>query len=160
MLRIPKSTGNSPQQIIADGGQITIPAHTHVFPNVVGLHNNSHYWGPDVSVWRPDRWIEYTSTTSIALEDEIVKTPIKGSYVPWAEGPRICPGKKFSQVEYVAVIARLLRTHAIEVAKSSSETEDQACQRVLAAIQNSEVKLTLQMKSPESVKLRFVRKTG
>jgi cytochrome P450 len=158
VLKIPKETGNSPQQITVEGRQFTIPAHTHVFPNIFGLHNNSEYWGADAHVWRPDRWTGYTSSKSKSLDDETVKTPVKGSYVPWAEGPRICPGKKFSQVEYVAVIARLLRNHKIEVVKNSTETDQQARQRVISQIQNSDVKITLQMRSPESVQLRFVRR--
>jgi cytochrome P450 len=157
-LKIPKETGNSPQQITVEGRRFTIPSHTHVFPNIIGLHNNSEYWGPDARVWRPDRWIEYTSSTPKSLDDETVKTPVRGSYVPWAEGSRICPGKKFSQVEYVAVIARLLRNHRIEVVKNSTETDEQARQRALSQIQNSDVKITLQMRSPESVQLSFVRR--
>lgn len=157
-MKIPKETGNSPQQIVVEGRQITIPAHTNVFPNIVGLHSRPEYWGADANVWRPDRWIEYSSARSTALENETVKIPVKGSYVPWAEGPRICPGKKFSQVEYVAVIARLLRNHTIEVVKNSGETKEQACGRVLSVIQDSDVKITLQMRRPESVKLRFVKR--
>jgi cytochrome P450 len=156
-MKIPKSTGSSPQQITVEGRQVVIPAGTHVFPNIIGLHNSSNYWGTDSHVWRPDRWIEH-SPGSKAIADEAVKAPIKGSYVPWAEGPRICPGKKFSQVEYVAVIARLLRNHRIEVVKDTIETEEQARKRALFAVENSDVKITLQMKNPGSVQLRFVRR--
>lgn len=142
------------------GRQVIIPADTHVFPSITGLHNSGNYWGADAHVWRPDRWIEHASGTSKTLDGERVKAPIKGSYIPWAEGPRICPGKKFSQVEYVAVIATLLRNHRIEVVKHSAETSEEARQRVLSCIQNSDVKITLQMKHPESVQLRFVRREG
>jgi cytochrome P450 len=157
-MKIPKSTGNSLQLVTVDGRDFTIPAHTHVFPNIIGLHRNSVYWGADANVWRPSRWIEHFSSTSRSLENETIKTPVKGSYVPWAEGPRICPGKKFSQVEFVAVIAKLLSEHTIEVVSNSSETEEQARARVLSVVRNSDVKLTLQMKRPESVKLKFVKR--
>lgn len=129
-----------------------------MFPSIVGLHSRPKYWGADADVWRPDRWIEYSSATSTSLKDETVKIPVKGSYIPWAEGPRICPGKKFSQVEYVAVIARLLRNHTIDVVKNSDESKEQACERVLSVIRDSDVKITLQMRNPESTKLRFVRR--
>jgi len=158
VLKIQKSTGNSPQKITVKGRDFTIPAHTHVSPNTVGLHNQSDYWGADANVWRPNRWIEHSSATSTSLEDETMKTPVKGSYVPWAEGPRICPGKKFSQVEFVAVIAKLLSGHTIEVVKNSSETEEQARERVISVVRDSEAKLTLRMRRPESVKLKFVKR--
>jgi cytochrome P450 len=141
-----------------DGRDYTIPAHTHVLPNMIGLHSSSAYWGADANVWRPGRWIEHVPSAPRSLENETIKTPIKGSYVPWAEGPRICPGKKFSQVEFVAVIAKLLGEHTIEVVPNSKETEEQARARVLSVVRNCDVKLTLQMKRPESVKLKFVKR--
>lgn len=85
-------------------------------------------------------------------------TPIKGSFIPWAEGPRICPGKKFSQVEFVAVIAQLLSGHTIEVVRNPGEAEEQARKRVFSVIRDSVVKLTLQVRRPESVKLKFVKR--
>lgn len=118
----PQSTGNWAQHIAVDGLEITIPARAHVSPNIMGLHHNSDYWGSDANVWRPDRWIERVSSTSTSLEDEVIKSPVRGSYVPRSEGPRICPGERFSRVEYVAVIARLAKNHRIEVVTDPTET--------------------------------------
>jgi hypothetical protein len=39
---------------------------------------------------------------------EIIQPPL-GMYNPWTAGPQVCPGKKFSQVEFVAIIARLFQ---------------------------------------------------
>ena len=85
-------------------------------------------------------------------------TPIKGSYVPWADGPRICPGKKFSQVEFVAVIANLIKGHTIEVVQNDGETQEQARERVTAVTRDCSVAITLQMKHAESVRLKFVKR--
>lgn len=159
-MKIPKSTGNYPHQITLGKREFAIPAHTHVFPNIVGLHHNSDYWGADSMVWRPSWWIEQSIPNSTFLEDETIKSPVKGSYVPWAEGPRICPGKKFSQVEFVAVIANLLREHTIEVITNLNETKDQACARVLSVVRDSDGKITLQMKRPDSIKLKFLKRKG
>lgn len=42
-------------------------------------------------------------------------TPQKGVFVPFSEGPRACPGRRFAQVEITAVLSRILRSHSVEL---------------------------------------------
>lgn len=42
------------------------------------------------------------------------KRPSPGAFIPWATGPRNCPGVKFAQVEFVSVIASLLADSRVE----------------------------------------------
>ena len=51
--------------------------------------------------------------------------PIKGSYLPFAEGPRSCPGKRFAQVEMTAVLASIYQEYTVEldVGKWASDAE-------------------------------------
>jgi cytochrome P450 len=158
VLKIPKNTGDSPQDITVKGRDYTIPADTDLLLNVVSLHRHSEYWGDDAQVWRPDRFIEKSSATSATLENETLRVPTPGSFVPWADGPRNCPGKKFAQVELVAVIAKLLHGHKIEVKRNLGETDEQARERVLSVTQDSEAILILHMRKSESVKLNFVKR--
>ncbi|KAH9269321.1 hypothetical protein BASA83_008683 [Batrachochytrium salamandrivorans] len=37
-------------------GKYTIPENTHVNLHATGLHYNPAYWGPDPTVFRPERW--------------------------------------------------------------------------------------------------------
>jgi cytochrome P450 len=71
-----------------------------VILNCSALHTLPSYWGADSLVWRPGRWLDG--------KEEIIQPP-PGRSNPWTVGPRVCPGKKFSQVEFVAVIARLFQ---------------------------------------------------
>lgn len=104
---IPKYTNDSSQDLIVNGKEYTIPSKTYVSINSMALHSMPRYWGPDSMVWRPGRWI-ITVQGEGGLKAEEFFQPVPGSFVPWAHGPRICPGKKFSQVEFVAVISCLL----------------------------------------------------
>lgn len=70
----------------------------------------------------------------------------------------MCPGKKFSMVEYVSVIAVLLWKHRIEVKSRAGETSKQARERVYQVVEDSATHFTLQMRNPRSVGLRFVKK--
>ena len=42
--------------------------------------------------------------------------PIRGAYIPFSEGYRACLGRRFAQVEVLAVIAVLFKSHSIELA--------------------------------------------
>jgi len=78
--------------------------------NIVALSTLPRFWGSDSLTWRPDRWITKDGE-SMRLEDEQIYQPQYGAFIPFSSGPRVCPGKKFAQVEFVAVIARLFRRH-------------------------------------------------
>jgi cytochrome P450 len=154
VLSIPKCTGHTPQVLKTEGRDITVPPHTNIFPNCVALQTDPDTWGFDSLVWRPNRWIE--GSKAIGSEDFL--SPIKGSYIPWSEGPRACPGKKFSMVEFVSVIAVLLWKHRIEVKPRAGETSGQARERVYRAVEDSATHFTLQMRNPKSVGLQFIKK--
>ena len=89
------------------------------------------------------------------MESEDLFKPLKGSYFPWSEGIRNCPGKRFAQVEFVAVIAALLQRHVAEPVPRGSESLEKARERVLAVVKNSNVELLLQMRDPRSVRMRW-----
>lgn len=42
-------------------------------------------------------------------------------FLPWTSGPRVCPGKKFSQVEFVAVLAEILLKTTVRVRGGQDE---------------------------------------
>ena len=51
--------------------------------------------------------------------------PPKGTYLPFADGPRACPGRRFAQVELTAVLSSLLKmyTFELDVSKHASDEE-------------------------------------
>ena len=128
----------------------------------MAVHAHPRYWGADAESWRPARWI-VSAPSECKLEDfglvqESLFTPAKGTYFPWSDGQRNCPGKKFSQVEFVAVIARLLHRHRVVPERLAGESAAQAQQRLLAVVNDGSVNMLLQMRDPSRVAVRWVRR--
>lgn len=88
-------------------------------------------------------------------DQEELYQPPAGAFVPWASGPRICPGKKFAQVEFVAVMAKLFRKHKVGIVLEEGETEEQARERVWEVLEDSWLRVTIQIRCPEKVKLAW-----
>ncbi len=138
----------------------------------MALHTHPRCWGDDSLDWRPKRWIltSQTATTThpkqepadlgAILNAEHHLVPEKGTYFPWSDGARNCPGKKFAQVEFVAVMAALFRNHRVEPVPQAGETLSEARQRVLEVVKDSNVELLLQMRDPNNVKVKWRRRGG
>ncbi|KAI9718838.1 MAG: hypothetical protein M1828_006527 [Chrysothrix sp. TS-e1954] len=155
---IAKSTGQEARRLEVDGRTFLIPANTLVIPSHLAVHTHPRYWGEDCLTWRPSRWIE-THASNVAaskssLDNEVIITPHKGSFVAWSEGIRNCPGKKFSQVEFVATMAGLFRDWHVEPVPEGSETMDMARDRAMDMMENDVGQvLLLQLLHPERLAL-------
>lgn len=112
------------------------------------------YWGSDSLVFRPDRWIDNADPGSEISNEEVFQ-PAPGVFVPWAAGPRVCPGKKFAQVEFVAVVSRLFRKHKVGPVLEHGETIQDAKKRIFDVVADSHLVITLQMRHPEKIKLAW-----
>ena len=124
----------------------------------MAVHTHPRYWGADSLSWRPARWIvSEPSGDKANLDAESLFIPVQGTYFPWSDGQRNCPGKKFAQVEFVAVIANLFRRHRVVAERVVGENEEQARRRVLETVNNSAVKMLLQMKDPARVGVKWIR---
>lgn len=148
---IPKYVGDTSTTLRIADKEYTIPLDTQIPINVSALNTLPMYWGHDSLVFRPDRWIENPKPTTLSTE-ELFK-PAPGVFIPWASGPRICPGKKFAQVEFVAVISNLFRKHKVSPVLEAGETFENARKRIFEMVEDSHLVITLQMKHPEKVKM-------
>jgi cytochrome P450 len=85
--------------------------------------------------------------------------PTEKAYIPWASGPRVCPGKKFSQVEFVAAIAVLFHRHRVApvVDTAKGETENLARERTMQVLADSDMALAMRINHPERLRLRWER---
>jgi cytochrome P450 len=90
--------------------------------------------------------------------NETLFNPPKGTYFPWAEGIRNCPGRKFAQVEFVATLTALFRHHIAEPVPLKNESMDAARKRALEVVKDSNVELLLQMANPRSVSVRWIQR--
>lgn len=169
MLSINKATvGPHGQELLIDGKSVLLPPGTTVAPNVIASHTMPEHWGEDHMVFRPGRWIgqqpgdvatEVLLDLPTSVKEKTTSPDGKGiTFFPWSAGGRVCPGKKFSQVEVLAVISSILRDYRIEVVPEGLETEEQARKRCLAVIEDAETQITLQMRRPDTVWLRAVKR--
>lgn len=163
------------------------------------ITNDNH----DMNDFVPSRWLAHrdTSSTNSTTHSDTVQTkkpeqeeiidglekasfessspqkalysPPKGTYIPFADGPRACPGRRFAQVELTAVLASLLKTHTFEldVSRYASDEEvermgleekkvlyDRVVKEALREIDDSVSIIAVRLLKP--VGLRIVRRGG
>lgn len=165
-----------------DGRTIWVPPKTQVDVSTMAVHVQEEHWGPDVRVYRPSRWIRHhhhqSPTTSdddvrggdnpepaagrrdLDAEEFVVPVETREAFIPWSLPARDCPGKKFAQVEFVAVTSYLLRRYRVEAIPLEGELPGDTRARVMGLTRSSFVSLTLTMKAPpvERPTLRLVRR--
>ncbi|KAL6707814.1 hypothetical protein ACN47E_003714 [Coniothyrium glycines] len=143
IVNIPKSTkSGSPQSLNLGGKQYTVPGGTHIFLNAA-IHRNPKYWPAppdaaqssrirDVDQFRPERWLINAKAADqfvdVDYDDEDLRGPSgedtsaqlfkpeKGSYIPFSDGFRSCIGRRFAQVEILAVLAAVFSQYSVELA--------------------------------------------
>jgi cytochrome P450 len=149
-----KYTADSPRALTIKGREYQFPPQCQLSLNLVSLHTDPKSWGSDALAWKPERFIE-----SIRNEETLV-SPSDGSFVPWVSGPRVCPGKKFAQVEFVAVIATVFKDRRVRAGTWAGELPEQTKNRVLTVMEDSEVGVSpvLKMRHPEKIHLIWERK--
>ncbi|MCJ1439481.1 hypothetical protein MMC27_008875 [Xylographa pallens] len=153
---IPRYTGNVHQQLQVDSELYTIPPHTAVFLNNAAVQCDKKFWGPNSRTWCPGRWIQTDGADDV---ETFAQTPA-GAYLPWASGPRVCPGKKFSQVEFVAAIACLMHQHRVVPVVGEGETEQQAQERLMKVMADSNMTLANKINHPKSLVLKWERRSS
>ncbi|TGO87147.1 hypothetical protein BPOR_0247g00120 [Botrytis porri] len=153
-----KSTFERPQPLTVDGRTITIPPDTRIIANSNALHSHPRYWGNNCLEWHPQRWVlaKTENTQSSPVEREYIRIPPKGSYQPWSDSIRTCPGKKFSQVEFVAAMVALFKRNRVEIVREEGKTKEEAKDRVMSVVKDIVIVVLLQMRSPEKVGVRWV----
>jgi cytochrome P450 len=70
--------------------------------NTWSVHVSPYHFPNEPGKWDPMRWF-------VKSEDGKETLLHHQGFYPWGAGPRICPGMKFSQVEFCAVLVGVLR---------------------------------------------------
>ncbi|OAX83807.1 hypothetical protein ACJ72_01828 [Emergomyces africanus] len=137
----------APQEIIDANGTHILSPPMNVMVCQLSMHLDPAIWGADAGEFRPSRWVD---------ESGQLVVPPKGSYIPWSSGPRICPGIKMSQVEFVATMATLFRTAGCEPLPTAGIEKPGALRkRLLQLTEDSVSRLTLQLRNAGDVELRW-----
>lgn len=106
--------------------------------------------------WDPARFITFDEAPSgKGIDAEQLCAFPDGVYIPWSHGERICPGKRFSQVELVAVLAILFRKHGVEPVPEMGELKLEARERAKRASLDIQMSLLHEMYQPGRVGLKW-----
>ena len=104
-----------------------LPAECRVYLNVNAVHYNKRYW-PEPFKIKPERWMNENAKGSADLSNKKVVAAdrtrqVKGTLMTFSGGARACLGRKFTQSEYVSMLATLLREYRVVLGEGmKSET--------------------------------------
>lgn len=155
LLSIVKGTLSQPAPLTINEQKIVVPPETNIVLNLPALQSHAKYWGSDSLEWKPLRWIKTRPGDGPIMNREYIITNEHNAYIPFGEGNRACPGKKFAQVEHVAVMAAMFREHVVVPAKRKGETESDAQARAAKTLEDTGMKLLLQVLHPEKTPLEW-----
>lgn len=147
-MALPKYTSGESQQLAIGDSIVNVPSKVYIVPSLLAMHTHPKHWGSDALEWKPCRWID-------ANDDFLVSK--RGTYFPWSEGPQNCPGKKFAQVEFVAVIACLFKSLRVKPVCGPGESMNDAMKRLSMVLEETSHGVLLRMKSADGVRLSWTR---
>lgn len=184
IVNIPKSvTKSQDQEIMIDGKKFTLPAGAEMGLNTIGLHRNPRYWPTqpskitnkenDLDDFNPERWLrkreikglKQADLSADSSEDEFgcatgrttsaeLFHPVRGSYIPFSDGPRSCLGRRLAQIEVTAVLAVVFQKHSVELAvdewASDEEVAKMSVEEKKAVYQKAVVKAGESMRTATS----------
>ena len=154
---LPKMSNKEVQALRVGDQVLAIPSDSEIYLMVLCVQTDPRYWD-EPYVWRPSRWIVHPGAGggAEAIEEELF-VPRKGSFIPWADGPQGCVGKKFALVEGAAILACLFRSHRVRLKKEAGETEEQVRKRAQDCANDVNYQLMLRMNYVNQVKLECVK---
>lgn len=184
VLHISRQTVPAPLAVKSQGKNYVVPPNTQVFVPMCPIHNDPKVWRnlnkpdrqaePETSqetlqdcfemkqdeyLFRPTRWInEQPKEMPDGSTSKTIFQPPRGTYLPFAGGPRVCPGQKMALVEFVCVILALFRDHRIEAVKKPGESGQQLRQRLQSVLKDVHGEVTIVMDRLDEVDVRFVRR--
>ncbi|KAI0976691.1 cytochrome P450 [Xylaria arbuscula] len=203
VVEVPKKTTPTKEQAITiDGVRHILPPSTYLGLCVVGSQRNPRAWPArpskitgapdDLDDWVPERWFRPSLDESEKQnpDQQVPETddfggyagpdtsasmfrPVRGSFIPFSEGPRACLGRRLAIVEVLAAVAVIFQKYSIENAVEDWAPDDEvarmdqaqketlykkAIQRSRDVLATAEARITLKLHNDQHVPLRLVRR--
>ncbi|CCF45398.1 cytochrome P450 [Colletotrichum higginsianum] len=199
VVEIPKKVNPEGDGIISlDGEKYVLPKGAHISLVGVAAHRNPRNWPSkpsrvtsaehDLDDYAPERWYR-ASPNETATEDKSggdtedyggykgsdtsdkMFRPVRGSYVPFSDGPRSCLGRRIAQVEIIAALSVVFQRYSLELAvdewasDADVEAMDRAERQKLyrkaqdkcrETVRKASTMLTLKLPQGTSVPIRIV----
>jgi cytochrome P450 len=190
------------QSITIDGATHVLPAGLSCSLLAVSAQRNPRWWPKppggkggvhDLDDFVPERWYRSNNTGGGGADKEndnhqdgedyggfqgsdvsaSLYRPVRGSYIPFSDGPRSCLGRRIAMVEMAAVLAVVFQRYSIELAVDEWASDDEvermgpAERRALYAkaqaksretIRQANSLLTLKLHGGKFVPVRFVKR--
>ncbi|OAL01201.1 cytochrome P450 [Phaeosphaeriaceae sp. SRC1lsM3a] len=128
---------------------LPVPANTQVSLNVFACHTAPENF-VDAEKWEPSRWIQREKEEQLVTGNK--------AFFGWGTGPRVCPGQKFAQVEFVAVLATLLMKYKVVPAAKEEVSEDIARDEMQKLIAGSTARMVVNLSEPEKLWIKLVKR--
>ncbi|KAH9031912.1 cytochrome P450 [Lactarius pseudohatsudake] len=90
--------------------EVFVPKDTNVYIHIYNLNRDPSIWGPDVTEWKPERWLA-------PLPDSVRDAHIQRVYakmMSFIGGPRACIGFKFAQLEIKVALSQMIPAFRFE----------------------------------------------
>lgn len=201
VISIPKCvTDNSDQDITVEGKRYTLPAGARVMLNTVGVQRSPRYWPTqpsketdredDLDDFKPERWFikanengkqqvdgateqdEFGGFTGESSHSKLFH-PVRGSYLPFSDGPRSCVGRRLAQVKIMGILATIFQKYSIELAVGEWATDievlkmtqeekravyKKAQEKARQTLRSASPLITLKIQGPGFVPVRLMKK--
>jgi cytochrome P450 len=189
------------QPITIDGHTHVLPAGTECTLLAVCAQRNPRWWPTkpsertgaphDLDDFLPERWYRSSKddddNNNNNIDDDAADyggfqgsdvsaslyRPVRGSYIPFSDGPRSCLGRRIAMVEMAAVLAVIFQRYSIELAVDEWASDEQvagmdpaerravyrkAQDKSRATVNGADSVLTLKLRGGNHVPVRLVRR--
>ncbi|CAD6445644.1 b9eaa774-2cf2-4e9f-826b-e6514ce54bdb [Sclerotinia trifoliorum] len=174
-VAIVKTSGPEPRELKVNNSTHVLPPHTMIIPSYSAMHTHPRHWGSNSLAWEPSRWIlpssnspsntaltsspPNPSTSNLATETFLEFPKASNPFIAWSGGARVCPGRKFSQVEFVGVLVGLFKDYRVKPVQLEGESEKDAIERLKGLIkEDTGFRLLLQLLHPERMFFKWEKR--